>query len=72
MSEINERLDFERIREIAEEAAHAAVRSVQDQLGIEGDGIASVHYDDERWSELRFNLFEYAEAELNSEEGGDA
>lgn len=71
-SEINERLDFERIREIAEEAARAAVRSVQAELGIEGDGIASIHFDDETWSELRSIMQEYAVAELKSEEGGEA
>lgn len=71
-SEINERLDFERIREIAEEAARAAVQSVQAELGIEGDGIASIHFDDETWSELRSMMQRYAEAELKSEEGGEA
>ena len=73
---INERLDFERIRAIAEDAASAAVRSVQDDLGIEGDGIASIHFNDETWSLLRSIMQEYAEAEVNSEwneeEGGEA
>ena len=75
-NEINERLDFERIRAIAEDAACAAVRSVQDDLGIEGDGIASIHFNDATCSVLRSIMQKYAEAELNSEwneeEGGEA
>jgi hypothetical protein len=50
---------------IADEAASAAVRHIQDALGQDDGGVAGNHFSGQRWDDLTSILLDYIKAERN-------
>ena len=49
--------------QLADQAANAAIKHIQDSLNIEDGGFAGAYFSDEKWNELVNPLVEYIKAE---------
>ena len=52
------------VRELAESAAHAALRAVQSEIGVTDGGYAGQYFDEDKWDALVDIIERYALAEL--------
>lgn len=56
----------EQMANLADAAANAAVKHVQDALGVTDGGFAGLHFSgDDAWVDMTTILFDYIRAEIN-------
>lgn len=56
----------EQVRDLADNAANAAVKYIQDVLGVQTGDLAGMHFSGDNWNTLVSILAEYIQKELNN------
>jgi hypothetical protein len=60
----NPRMGPEQIRDLADDAANAAVKHIQDQLGVQSGDLAGLHVSGDNWDSMVNTLAKYIQEEL--------
>ena len=58
------RMSPDQIRDLADDAANAAVKHIQDQLGVQSGDLAGLHFSGDNWDSMINILSKYIQEEL--------